>query len=43
MSGYVALRLAYAVTWIIPLLYLRYVLGRYRKVRREMDDLKRHS
>ena len=43
MRVYVDLRLAYAVTWIIPLFYLRYVLSRYRKVRREMDDLKRPS
>jgi len=43
MNGLVALKLAYAVTWIIPLLYLRYLLGRYRRVRREMNDLKRSS
>jgi len=43
MTGAVALRAAYAVTWIIPLLYLRYLLGRYRRVRSEMKDLKRSS
>jgi hypothetical protein len=43
MSGYVALRLAYAVTIIIVLLYVRYLLVRFRRVRREMNDLKRHS
>ena len=43
MTGYVALRSAYAVTIIIELLYVRYLLGRYRKVRREMNDLKRSS
>jgi len=43
MSGYVALRMAYAVTIIIELLYVRYLLVRYRRVRREMNDLKRHS
>jgi CcmD family protein len=43
MTGLVALKAAYAVTWIIPLLYLRYLLGRYKQVRREMKDLKRSS
>jgi len=43
MSGYVALRSAYAVTLIIVLLYVRYLLGRYRRVRKEMRDLKRSS
>jgi hypothetical protein len=43
MSGYVALRMAYAVTIIIELLYVRYLLVRFRKVRSEMKDLKRHS
>ena len=43
MSGHVALRMAYAVTIIIELLYVRYLLVRFRRVRREMNDLKRHS
>ena len=43
MSGYVALRSAYSVTIIIVLLYVRYLLVRFRRVRREMNDLKRHS
>jgi hypothetical protein len=43
MSGAVALKFAYVVTWIVQLLYLRYLLGRYRRVRREMKDLKRSS
>ena len=43
MTGAVALRAAYAVTWVIELGYLWYLLGRYRRVRREMKDLKRSS
>jgi hypothetical protein len=43
MTGYVALRSAYAVTIIIELLYVRYLVVRFRRVRREMNDLKRHS
>jgi CcmD family protein len=43
MTGLVALKAAYAVTWIIPLLYLRYMLSRYRRVQKEMKDLKRSS
>jgi CcmD family protein len=43
MSGFVALRAAYAVTWIIALLYVRYLVVRYRQVSREMRDLKRSS
>ena len=43
MTGFVALKAAYAVTWIIVLGYLRYLLGRYRQVRQEMKDLKRPS
>jgi len=43
MSGFVALKAAYVVTWIIGLLYLRYLLGRYRRVRQEMKGLKRSS
>jgi CcmD family protein len=43
MTGLVALKAAYTVTWIVPLLYLRYLLTRYRRVRNEMKDLKRSS
>jgi hypothetical protein len=43
MSGVFALKAAYAVTWIVQLLYLRYLLTRFRRVRREINDLKRHS
>ena len=43
MSGFVALRAAYAVTVIIELLYVRYLLVRYRQVRKEINDLKRSS
>jgi hypothetical protein len=43
MTGPEALKAAYAVTWIIPLLYLRYILTRFRKARRELNDLKRSS
>ncbi len=43
MSGAVALKAAYAVTWIVQLLYLRYLLVRFRRVRRELNDLKRPS
>jgi hypothetical protein len=43
MTGLVALKAAYTVTWIVQLLYLRYILGRYRRVRQEMKELKRSS
>jgi CcmD family protein len=43
MSGVVALKAAYAVTWIIELLYIRYLIVRYRRVKSEMKDLKRSS
>ena len=43
MTGPEALKAAYVVTWIIGLGYLRYLLGRYRRVRREMKELKRSS
>ena len=43
MTGYVALRSAYAVTIIIVLLYVRYLLGRFRRLRAEMKDLKRSA
>ena len=43
MTGPVALKAAYAMTWIIALGYLRYLLGRYRRMRQELKDLKRSS
>jgi hypothetical protein len=43
MTGSVALKAAYIVTWVIQLGYLGYLLSRYRKVREEMKDLKRSS
>jgi CcmD family protein len=43
MTGPVALKTAYVVTWVIQLGYLGYLLSRYRKVREEMKDLKRSS
>jgi hypothetical protein len=41
MSGMVALKSAYVVTIVVQLLYIRYLLGRYRRVRSEMKDLER--
>jgi CcmD family protein len=41
MSGIVALKAAYAVTWIAEIAYIWYLVGRYRRVRREMKDLER--
>ena len=41
MSGIVALKSAYVVTIVIQLLYIRYLLVRYRRVRSEMKDLER--
>jgi hypothetical protein len=43
VSGFVALKAAYAVTVIIELLYVRYLVVGYRRVRREMRELKRSS
>ena len=43
MTGAIALKAAYVVTWVIQLGYLGYLLSRYRKVREEMKDLKRSS
>lgn len=43
MTGPEALKAAYAVTWIIPLLYLRYILTRFRRVQRELNRLERPS
>jgi CcmD family protein len=43
MTGPTALKAAYLVTWIISLGYVRYLLGRFRRVRQEMKELKRAS
>jgi len=43
MTGVVALKSAYAVTIVVQLLYIRYLLGRYRRVKSELKDLKRSS
>jgi len=43
MTGPVALRAAYIVTWAILLGYLGSLLRRFRRVREEMKDLKRSS
>ena len=43
MTGVVALKSAYAVTIVVQLLYIRYLLGRYRRVKNELKDLKRSS
>jgi CcmD family protein len=41
MTGPVALKAAYIVTWVILLSYLGSLLRRFRRVREEMKDLKR--
>lgn len=41
MKGDTALKLAYAMTWVIQLGYIGYLLSRFRRVREEMEDLKR--
>jgi CcmD family protein len=41
MKGDTALKLAYAVTWVIQLGYIGYLVGRYKRVREEMRELKR--
>ncbi|MGB8768368.1 MAG: CcmD family protein [Candidatus Korobacteraceae bacterium] len=41
MTGPVALKAAYIVTWVILLGYLGSLLGRFRRVREEMKDLER--
>jgi hypothetical protein len=43
MTGVVALKSAYAVTIVVQLLYIRYLVGRYRRVKSELKDLKRSS
>ena len=41
MNGITALKLAYAVVWIIQLGYIGYLVSRFKRVREEMRDLKR--
>ncbi len=41
MTGPVALKAAYIVTWVILAGYLGSLLRRFRRVREEMEDLKR--
>ena len=41
MKGDTALKLAYVVTWVIQFGYIGYLLSRFRRVREEMEDLKR--
>jgi CcmD family protein len=41
MTGPVALKAAYIVTWVILLGYLGSLLSRFRRAREEMKDLKR--
>lgn len=43
MTGPVALRAAYIVTWVILCGYIGSLLRRFRRVREEMKDLKRSS
>jgi len=43
MTGAVALKAAYIVVWVILLGYVAYLVGRYRRVREEIKDLKRSS
>jgi len=43
MTGPVALKAAYVVTWLVLLGYLSFLFGRFRRVREEMKDLKRSS
>ena len=41
MTGPVALKAAYIVTWVVLLGYLGSLLRHFRRVREEMKDLKR--
>jgi len=41
MTGPVALKAAYIFTWVIFLGYLGSLLRRFRRIREEMNDLKR--
>ena len=42
MTGAVALKAAYTVTWVVLRGYLGSLLSRFRRVREEMRDLKRN-
>jgi len=41
MSGATALKAAYVVTWIVLGGYLGSLFSRFRRIRQEMQDLKR--
>jgi len=41
MTGPVALKAAYVVTWVVLLGYLTSLIRRFRRVREEIKDLKR--
>ena len=41
MTGTVALKAAYAVTIVVQLGYIWYLVGRFRRVRSEMKDFER--
>ena len=43
MTGPVALKAAYIVTWVILVGYLGFLWRRFRRAREEMRDLKRSS
>jgi CcmD family protein len=43
MTGPVALKAAYIVTWVVLLGYLGSLWRRFRRVREEIKDLKRSS
>jgi CcmD family protein len=43
MTGHVALKAAYIVTWVILVGYLGSLWRRFQRVREEMKDLKRSS
>jgi CcmD family protein len=41
MSGNVYLFAAYAVTWIIHIVYLATIVSRYSRLKREIEELKK--
>ena len=41
MKGLLALKLAYAVTWVIHLGYIGYLFNRFQRVREELKDFDR--
>jgi len=41
MTGNSYLLAAYAVTWIIHIVYLATIVSRYAKLKREIDELKK--